>query len=164
LTECDSAGHFFFILDFEFSNPGDQGFNVVGNGNEYGNFSYDDVPVQIGPFPSDDTPYEFLVYDAAHPGCFDVIEPGVVQCLVSTTPVDFDQFFSLFNNGTIPGIYAKKDILLSVYNANGKNILYHYPLSAEDRYQLSTQPAGLYIATITQGPYMWPVKLVKAGN
>ena len=164
LTECDSAGNFFFILDFDFANPGDQGFNVVGNGNEYGNFSYDNVPVQIGPFPSDDTPYEFLVYDAAHPGCFDVVEPGKVQCLVSTTPVDFDEFFSLFNNGSIPGIYAKKDILLSVYNANGKNVLYHYPLSAEDRYQLSTQPAGLYIATITHGPNIWPVKLVKGGN
>lgn len=164
LTECDTAGQFYFILDFDFSNPGTQGYNVVGNGNEYGNFSYDNIPVQIGPFETDDTPYEFLVFDAEHPGCFDVIEPGIVHCFVSTDPVDYDQFFTLFNNGAVPGIYAKKDIVLSVYHSNGKNVLYHYPLSADERYQLSNQPAGLYIATITHGGQVWPVKLVKSGN
>ncbi len=164
LTPCDSADNFYFILDFDFVNVGDEGYNVVGNGNEYGNFSYENVPVQIGPFPSDDTDYEFLIFDAANPGCFQVINPGVVQCLVSTIPVDYDQFFSVFNNGTIPGIYAKKDVVLSLYNANGKNVLYQLPLSADEMYELNAQPAGLYMATIMNGKNIWPVKLVKAGN
>ena len=164
LTECDSADQFYFILDFDFVNVGGEGFNVVGNGNEYGNFSYENVPVQIGPFASDDTNYEFLVFDAANPGCFEVITPGVVQCLVSTTPVDYDEFFSIFNNGTIPGIYAKKDVQLSLYNSNGKNVLYHFPLTTDEIYELTSQPPGFYIATITQGANTWPIKLVKAGN
>jgi len=164
LTACDSADNFYFILDFDFVNIGDEGFNVVGNGNEYGNFSYENVPVQIGPFPSDDTDYEFLVFDDANPGCFQVINPGVVECLVSTTPVDYDQFFAVFNNGSVPGIYARKDVLLSVYNANGKNVLYQLPLSADEIYALKTQPAGLYMATIMHGKNIWPVKLVKSGN
>jgi hypothetical protein len=164
LTACDSADQFYFILDFNFSNVGDQGFNIVGNGNEYGNFGYDQVPVQIGPFPSDDTEYEFLVFDAANPGCFDVITPGNVECLVSTTPVDFEEFFTLFNNGSIPGIYAKKDLKLSLYNVNGKNVLYQFPLSADDMYELQQHPTGIYIATIVHGQNTWPVKLVKAGN
>ena len=93
-----------------------------------------------------------------------MINLGVVQWLVSTTPVDYDQFFSVFNNGTIPGIYAKKDVVLSLYNANGKNVLYQLPLSADALYELNTQPAGLYMATIMNGKNIWPVKLVKAGN
>ena len=163
LTECDSSGNFYFVLDFDFANTGDQGFNVIGNGNEYGNFGYDQVPVQIGPFPTDDLVYEFLVFDAANPGCFDVITPGDVECFVSTIPVDFEQFFTLFNNGTVPGVFAKKDIILSLYNVNGKNVLYQFPLSAEDIYELNQQPNGLYIATIKHGDNTWPVKLVKAG-
>jgi hypothetical protein len=164
LTECDTADQFYFILNFDFTNTGGEGFNVVGNGNQYGNFSYENLPVQIGPFPSDDTQYEFLVSDAANPGCFEVIEPGIVNCLVSTTPVDYDEFFNVFNNGTIPGVYAKKDVQLSLYNSNGKNVLYQYPLTADEIYELNTQPAGFYIATITHGGNTWPVKLVKAGN
>jgi hypothetical protein len=164
LTNCDSAGNFFFILDFDFDNVGGDGFNVIGNGNEYGNFSYENVPVQIGPFPSDDTVYEFNVSDAANPSCFDIITPGIVDCIVSTTTVDYDAFFSVFNNGTIPGIYAKKDIILSVYNVNGKNVLYHFPLSADEIYELNTQPSGLYMATLMNGSNIWSVKLVKAGN
>ena len=93
-----------------------------------------------------------------------MITPGVVQCLVSTTPVDYDEFFNIFNNGTIPGVYAKQDVQLSLYNSNGKNVLYHFPLSADEIYALTTQPPGFYIATITQGANTWPVKLVKAGN
>lgn len=164
LTTCDSADNFYFILDFDFTNPGGDGFNIVGNGNEYGNFDYEQLPVQVGPFPSDDTDYEFLVFDAANPECFAVINPGVVECLVSTLPVDFDEFFTLINNGAIPGIYAKKDIMLSLYHANGKNVLVQYPLSADEIYELKNQPAGLYIATIIYGANTWPVKLIKSGN
>jgi hypothetical protein len=75
LTTCDSAGNFYFILDFDFANTGGEGFNVAGNGNEYGNFSYDQVPVQIGPFESDDTAWEFLVY----------LTPSIQVALMSST-------------------------------------------------------------------------------
>jgi hypothetical protein len=163
LTECDSAGQFYFILDFDYANTGSEGFNVIGNGNEYGNFSYENVPVQIGPFPTDETVYEFLVFDAQHPDCFDVIEPGDVECFVSTSPVDFDAFFTLLNNGSIPAVFAKQDITLSLYNANGKNVLLPYPMTTDDIYTLQHQPPGIYIANIVSGPNTWSVKLIKSG-
>jgi hypothetical protein len=77
--------------------------------------------------------------------------------------VDAAEFFQLVNNGSIPGIYAKQDVILSLYHANGKMILNRFPLSAEDVYELNTVPSGLYIATIMHGAHIWPVKLVRSG-
>ncbi len=164
MTECDSAGNFYFIIDFDFNNVGDQGFDVAGNGNDYGNFSYDDLPLELGPFAADETPYEFIISDGANPDCSAVIEPGIVKCFVSTLPVDFVDFFTVFNNGSIPGIHAKKDLELSMFNSSGKNIIYQLPLSADDRYELLSQPAGLYIAILKNGQHVWPVKLIKSGE
>ncbi len=164
MTPCDSAGNFFFVLDFNFVNTGNEGFNVAGNGNDYGNFSYDNVPLELGPFAADETVYEFIVFDAANPDCSAVIEPGVVSCFVSTLPVDYDAFFTVFNNGTMPGIYAKKELVLSLYNSSGRNVIYQLPLSADAQYELNSEPAGLYIAMLKNGENIWPIKLVKSGN
>ncbi|MEO6132280.1 MAG: hypothetical protein ABIQ02_10565, partial [Saprospiraceae bacterium] len=112
LTNCDSAGNFYFILNFQYHNVGASGFNVVGNGNIYGNFGYDQLPIRIGPFPSDQTAFEFLVLDAENAACFDFIQPGEVQCTVGTSYVSKDEIYSLLNNGTLPVIFAKKDITL----------------------------------------------------
>ncbi|HXR79853.1 MAG TPA: hypothetical protein VN763_03000, partial [Saprospiraceae bacterium] len=75
VTDCDSNGLFYFILDFQFDHVGDNGFHVFGNGNDYGVFNYDNVPVQLGPFKSNATNYEFVVSDVAHPDCFDSVNP-----------------------------------------------------------------------------------------
>jgi hypothetical protein len=163
LTECDSAGNFYFILNFDFQNTGGEGFHVQGNGNNYGNFNYDNVPLQVGPFPTDDTEYEFVVIDNEHPDCSASIVPGNVNCTVATEPIAYDAYFQVFNNGSIPGIYAKKNITLSLYNSNGKMVYNQISLSSEDRFELSKQAPGLYIGTITFGDYIWPVKLVKSG-
>ena len=164
MTECDSMGNFYFILDFEFMNTGDQGYEVAGNGTNYGNFSYDNVPLELGPFSSDGTDWEFIVFDSANPDCSDTVEPGIVDCFVSTNPIDFDEFFTVFNNGTLPGIYAKKDLQLSLFNSSGKNVIYQLPLTADEQYELTNEPAGLYILMLKSGQHIWPVKLVKAGN
>ncbi len=77
---CD--GEVFWVeLDVEAQNTGET-FTVVGNGNNYGTFSYEELPITIGPLEGDaNTVYEFGVIDLAHPNCtnFTVIEP--VNCL-----------------------------------------------------------------------------------
>ncbi len=163
LTDCDSAGNFFFILNFNYQNEGASGFNVVGNGNIYGNFSYDQLPIHIGPFPTDNTSYEFLITDAENPACFDLIDPGVVSCLVGTSEVDQDEIFQVLNNGSIPGIFARKDITLSLYNSNGKLLVNHKAIADGTYFDINSLPSGVYIATIIYQGNTWPVKLVKAG-
>jgi hypothetical protein len=169
VIECDTlSGHFFFELDFDFQHTNNAGFTVVGNGNNYGTFSYEQIPLILGPFEFNQTIFEFLLIDAENPACFELIVPGIINfdACDSTTniiPVDAAEFFQLVNNGSIPGIYAKQDVILSLYHANGKMILNRFPLSAEDVYELNTVPSGLYIATIMHGAHIWPVKLVRSG-
>ncbi|MEP6794198.1 MAG: hypothetical protein ABJB16_07725, partial [Saprospiraceae bacterium] len=108
LTPCDSVDNFFFIINFSYQEVGATGFNVVGNNNIYGNFNYDQLPIEIGPFPTDHTIFEFLVSDEDNPACFAYIQPGDVDCKPdATVNVDKDQIFQLLNNGSLPVVLAK---------------------------------------------------------
>ena len=79
VTECD--GEVFGVeLQVEGNNLGGQ-FIVVGNGNNYGTFSYDDLPIFLGPFDGDnETEYEFGVIDLLDPTCTNFVEVGPVNC------------------------------------------------------------------------------------
>ncbi len=78
-VECD--GDFFYItLDFEFANVGNDGFKVQGNGMNHGTWSYNDVPITIGPLPANGTFWEFVVKDVNHPDCSDFVDYGEVDC------------------------------------------------------------------------------------
>ena len=67
--DCD--GEFFNVdLDFNYQNTSDS-FEVHGNGNNYGTFAYDDLPIQLGPFEGNNQAMEFVVYDQQNDGCSD---------------------------------------------------------------------------------------------
>ncbi|HHM20890.1 MAG TPA: hypothetical protein ENJ20_02600, partial [Bacteroidetes bacterium] len=76
---CD-GDHFFLSLNFNYANVGNDGFTVVGNGMNHGTFSYDDLPITLGPLPANGAFWEFLVQDVNHPDCSDFIEYGQVDC------------------------------------------------------------------------------------
>ena len=162
ITECDEEDNFFFILDFDFINVGGEGFTVVGNGNNYGTFGYDNVPIQIGPFPTDNTVYEFLVFDALDVSCFAVVVPGIVDCSVSTNEISHEGIFTIYNNGTSPGILALEDIQLTLFNSNGKVVERDRSLSGDSRFELATLPAGIYIGKVIYQGNIWTIKLVKS--
>jgi len=78
--DCDS-GYFYVDLGFWYENVGDQGFRVQGNGNNYGNFEYADLPISIGPLDGDGvTEYEFVVIDNDIEGCSDWAAIDPVDC------------------------------------------------------------------------------------
>lgn len=81
ILPCNEAGYFYVLLDFEYENVGDNGFRVQGNGNNYGNFEYGNVPVEIGPLLGDGTTiYEFVVIDNEIEGCSDWTAIDPVDC------------------------------------------------------------------------------------
>ena len=84
-TAC-LCGEFFAVLTFKSQNGGAEGVDIVGNGNNYGNYPYNtSQPIILGPFPGDGTTnYEFAVKDHLNPDCFDDFLLGVVDCM---TPV-----------------------------------------------------------------------------
>ena len=78
---CDDNGYFMVLLGFLYENVGDMGFRVDGNGNNYGNFEYGDLPIEIGPLAGDGiTFYEFLVTDNQYEDCSGWSELGFVDC------------------------------------------------------------------------------------
>ena len=89
-TPC-LCGQFFAVLTFNHANGGAGGFDVVGNGNNYGTFPYNTPqPIIIGPLVGDNsTMYEFSVRDHLHPDCHDGVQLGKVDCptLLTNSPV-----------------------------------------------------------------------------
>jgi len=70
ILPCNETDHFYVLLDFEYDNTGEAGFSVHGNGNDYGDFLYEDLPVQIGPLFGDGTTvYEFGITDNTFDDC-----------------------------------------------------------------------------------------------
>ncbi|MEM9547342.1 MAG: T9SS type A sorting domain-containing protein [Bacteroidota bacterium] len=78
VSECD--GNFFYVeINFEYANTSNQ-FKVVGNGNNYGSFSYDDLPIQIEIESDCDLQYEFGVQDLEFNDCGSAVGIGEVCC------------------------------------------------------------------------------------
>ncbi len=77
---CTPNGIFFVDLDFDYENTSDS-FTVVGNGTDYGTFSYDDLYLTLGPLDGDgSTVYEFIVKDQDNPDCSNFAEIGPINC------------------------------------------------------------------------------------
>jgi hypothetical protein len=164
ITECNKEGQFWFIIDFEFENVGGEGFNVHGNGNNYGNFGYDDLPIELGPFENGDTEWEFAIQDNQFGDCLGVIVPGVVDCNVATNEISHDDIFRIDNNGTVPGVLSLKDINLSLFNSNGKRIVLNKIIPEGEFYELKDLPSGIYMGSIIYQENIWTVKLVKSAE
>ena len=80
VTDCED-GQFYVFLNFQYENVGGEGFNVHGNGVNYGNFEYGNLPITIGPLDGNgSTEYEFGVSDLLHPDCGDAISIPAVDC------------------------------------------------------------------------------------
>ena len=77
---CTPNGIFYVDLNLDYQNTSDS-FHVAGNGNNYGTFAYQDLPISLGPFQGDgQTDYEFVAIDQQNPNCQNFIELGPVDC------------------------------------------------------------------------------------
>ncbi|MEL6986408.1 MAG: T9SS type A sorting domain-containing protein [Bacteroidota bacterium] len=80
VTPCISDS-FFVVINFEYEEVGDNGFTIRGNGNNYGSFEYDDLPIFLGPLASNcDEAYEFVIIDNEHPDCKTDTDIGIICC------------------------------------------------------------------------------------
>lgn len=78
---ANASCEYFVTLDFQFSGTTNQ-YTVTGNGNNYGTFTYDSVPVVLGPFTAGNDPalLEFVVTDAVFGDCMDATALQVPAC------------------------------------------------------------------------------------
>ncbi len=83
-SDCDVNKKFSVTINFVYTNPGQHGFKIQGNGKVYGTFTT--LPVVIHDLNADcTTPYEFVVRDIDFPECSQSIELGKVCCPTAST-------------------------------------------------------------------------------
>ena len=116
---CLADGQFFVQLSFDHEGTGNFGFNVHGNGVDYGTFSYDDLPVMIGPLPGDGNLfYEFVVQDVEFPDCGDFVELGTVNCSDQCVQMEDLQVGTVYGSGAgmMPGdlAFVEDDVSVTV--------------------------------------------------
>ncbi len=153
-TPC-LCGQFFAVLSFEFDNVGSGGFDIVGNGNNYGTFGYDHAqPIILGPFPGDGTNYEFVVRDHFHPDCHDAVEMGEVVCMVAVTDPGNTTQLSLSPNpagdwlqvsAQLNGGLKAGQSNVEVYSTDGRLVI-QQTVADGNNFQLNVAslPAGVY--------------------
>jgi len=138
IVDCVN-GEFFAIINFLHRGASDS-FEIAGNGNNYGQYAYDDLPITLGPLPADQTEYEFVVIDLGFPNCVEDIDIGQVDCdttggcnlaeleIISVNPNTDSTFvltfnfeydntsdsFDVFSGRTYIGTYAYADLPVTI--------------------------------------------------
>jgi hypothetical protein len=78
-TAC-KEGQFYLVMNFAYKNTSDC-FKVKGNGQDYGTFTYAQLPIKIGPLKGDcTTNYSFAVIDCKNERCGREFNVGKVCC------------------------------------------------------------------------------------
>lgn len=78
-TPCDNMGLFDAVIDFNYNNTNST-FTIVGNGNNYGTFSYTDLPITLTDLEANGMLYEFIVADSDQPDCGGFTELEAPNC------------------------------------------------------------------------------------
>ena len=78
-TAC-KEGQFYLVMNFAYKNTSDC-FKVKGNGQDYGTFTYAQLPIKIGPLKGDcTTNYSFAVIDCKNERCGREVNVGKICC------------------------------------------------------------------------------------
>jgi hypothetical protein len=99
-TPC-LCGQFFALLSFTAKGGSPDGFNIKGNGVDYGNFQYGQAqPIILGPLNGDGTTnYAFVVSDLGHPNCAEDVHLGVISCSsITNDPAEKGAFMQISPN------------------------------------------------------------------
>ena len=73
--DCNSDENVLVDIEFDVTNPGNQGFEIRGNGQSYGLYDYGEPFYTVGPIAGDcDTLYEFVIIDIENESCSNFYE------------------------------------------------------------------------------------------
>ncbi len=136
LVDCNDE-QFFVRFDWLDAPAQEDSFNIKGNGTFYGSYATSELPITIGPLPTDDRKYEFILENSRDPLCQTVFEPGQVRCDVTCylkdlllLPKECDDegvnqlyvdflhngftHFDLFVNDSLEGYYSIEDLPITI--------------------------------------------------
>jgi len=153
---------FYVQLNFDHNNTGSEGFTIRGNGKTYGTFTYENLPVLIGPFNcKDDTAIEFEIQDVEYPICSTALELGVVPCETGTVDQSLSRIFMHYSNDKNVLTINDSENTLSepqfrIYNTLGQLIPFTQASSAGYGYHLNPgqiQPGVYFVQVMDKGKY-----------
>ena len=139
-------------FDFEVVSAGEEGFVILGNGEDYGTYDYSELPVTIGPLETDGfTPYHFIALDRKNmqSGNWDKLIPFTCESLGINDVEDKAGMVIVFpnpSNGMISfeNKYAF-DVEVAIYNSAGSLIK---SILLSDHYQINDLETGLYFYNV----------------
>lgn len=161
---------FYVQIDFDHNNTGNQGFNIRGNGKNYGIFFYENLPVLVGPFNcKENIPLEFSIRDVQFENCRTVLELGTVPCETSTDNQDIEEVSVYYSNGknTLVVMDKSEELLhptFSIFNVLGQKITVFSTENAGNSYQLftGTIEPGIYFLNMQENGRTHTLKFIVA--
>jgi len=107
----DTIESYWITLDFNSNNTSDS-FSIRGNGLNYGNFGYNELPVTFGPYNCKDSLLlEYIIKDLNVEDCDFVLEPEMVIC-----PPNYVLDIDILENWIIR--YSMDSHLVNIYSTN----------------------------------------------
>lgn len=170
--DCEQ-GAYMVSLDLEYRNPGFLGFQILGNGVNYGIFHYEDLPIQLGPFVGDSTSMkEFIVLDQVEPSCANVGVLDPVLCTTSsvfTLEEDFAKIYVDRSNSWLVIDFPKassKNINIHLFNSLGQMMTSSVTKGSSQslKIDLSNLAGGIYIVQLEAEGKLWSDKIYYHGN
>jgi hypothetical protein len=155
-------------LNFEVSNGGSQGFKIIGNGQDYGSYDYSQLPLSIGPLPTDgETPYHFIAKDKEflNFGNWNKLIPFTCESLGMGEPEVNHEIVQVYPNpsfGTVTfiNLYGQ-DVSVYIYNSAGAETV---SFTLTDQHRLSDLHAGIYYYRVVSEPGIFTAgKLIVTG-
>ncbi|MBP6826866.1 MAG: T9SS type A sorting domain-containing protein, partial [Saprospiraceae bacterium] len=158
-TPC-LCGQFFVALSFQYQNGGIGGFEITGNGNNYGSFPYNTPqPIIIGPLQGDGTTqYEFAVTDVQHPDCADDALIGAIMCMTSVVDAGSDSKLGISPNPTSNWLNVTAQLqngtkigeaTVDIYHADGRLVRsVIVPDGSNFQLDVTDLPTGVYRLTV----------------
>ena len=113
VSDCDNES-FSVTIDFDYQNVGDNGFSIIGNGEDYGDFDYSQIPVTLGPFIGNGQELEFLIFDNDDDGCSNLVEITAPECV--EPPMNCIEFEGLIDGLNYGGSNSQPGDLLMIEN------------------------------------------------
>jgi hypothetical protein len=161
-TPC-LCGQFFVAITLNHENGSASGFDLVGNGHNYGNYPYNtQQPIILGPFPGDgSTVYEFGAVDHENGDCEDGFVLGTVQCLTIIEEPGFAASLVISPNPASNWVNVTAQLAsgtaigqatVEVFHADGRLIQTQTVANAASfQLDVSNLPAGVYRMAIQGG-------------
>ncbi|MCB9356820.1 MAG: hypothetical protein H6575_19835 [Lewinellaceae bacterium] len=154
-TPC-LCGQFFVAVTFNSQNGGIGGFEIVGNGNNYGSFPYNtQQPIILGPFMGDaTTQFEFAVADIQFQDCYADILLGSIDCMTPVIDPHGDPHLVIAPNPTsywlnvtaqLPGGLKIGEANVDIYHPDGRLVrTLTVPDGNNFQLDVSDLPASVY--------------------